>query len=396
MASLLMKQFCGKLFDLNRNVLILMFFLVMVLSFAFYSYLYAFCEALVKHIQSSNSIQPSNTLLSTVIDRNYPPIVPKKTILLWTPFFGKKDYVKFSDYYCDVSNCLFSSNRDLLNVSDAVVFHMRDVNLKDLPSLRTPDQRWVLLHHEAPPHSPKDTVIGLDHLINWTITYRLDSDIVLTSKLVPKVESVQIQANSIDYAANKTRMVAWFVSNCRTPSRREDYVNELRRTVTVDIYGDCGEHRCVQKMSPKCYNDAARDYRFYLSFENSLCKDYVTEKFFAPMRYNIVPIVFGGANYSLFAPSGSYINADLFSSPRALGNYLIQLSKDKNRDKYNSYYDWKKKYEYVLDPYPCQLCKKLNDKLEPVKTWNNLDKWWFEDAQCKQWLSSTEPWLFRQ
>ena len=38
---------------------------------------------------------------------------------------------------------------------------------------------------------------------------------------------------------------------------------------------------------------------FYLAFENSKCDDYVTEKFFATAKMDIVPIVMGGSNYSV-------------------------------------------------------------------------------------------------
>ncbi len=34
-------------------------------------------------------------------------------------------------------------------------------------------------------------------------------------------------------------------------------------------------------------------HKFYLAFENSICKDYVTEKFFTRMGH-MVPIVMGG------------------------------------------------------------------------------------------------------
>lgn len=38
-------------------------------------------------------------------------------------------------------------------------------------------------------------------------------------------------------------------------------------------------------------------YKFFLSFENTFCNDYVTEKLFSILLLNIVPIVFGGVGY---------------------------------------------------------------------------------------------------
>jgi len=50
------------------------------------------------------------------------------------------------------------------------------------------------------------------------------------------------------------------------------------------------------------------------SFENSLCKDYVTEKFFKVFEHDMVPIVFGHADYSKIAPPKSYIKVEDFKS----------------------------------------------------------------------------------
>ena len=38
----------------------------------------------------------------------------------------------------------------------------------------------------------------------------------------------------------------------------------------------------------KCFYD--NNFRFYLAFENALCKDYVTEKIFNALRLNTIPV----------------------------------------------------------------------------------------------------------
>ena len=58
-----------------------------------------------------------------------------------------------------------------------------------------------------------------------------------------------------------------------------------------------------------------RQYKFYLSFENSLCPDYVTEKLYNPLLYSTVPVVYNGADYeSMMAPRHSYIDVRNFTS----------------------------------------------------------------------------------
>ena len=54
--------------------------------------------------------------------------------------------------------------------------------------------------------------------------------------------------------------------------------------------------------------------QFYLSLENSLCKDYITEKFWKILPYNVIPIVLNGVNMSSIAPPHSYIDISDFSN----------------------------------------------------------------------------------
>jgi len=46
---------------------------------------------------------------------------------------------------------------------------------------------------------------------------------------------------------NKTKLVAWIVSNCDATSGRGRYVEELKKHIAIDIYGKCGSLKCDNK-----------------------------------------------------------------------------------------------------------------------------------------------------
>jgi alpha-1,3-fucosyltransferase len=98
-------------------------------------------------------------------------------------------------------------------------------------------------------------------------------------------------------------------------------------------------------------------YKFYLSFENSLCEDYVTEKFFKVLNYTIIPIVLGGANYSRIAPAKSFIDVIDFQSIAQLAEYIKYL--DQNETAYAEYFEWKNYFRtsMTLKNGFCQLCQ---------------------------------------
>jgi len=77
-----------------------------------------------------------------------------------------------------------------------------------------------------------------------------------------------------------------------------------------------------------------------------LCPDeYVAEKFYRTLSLDIVPIVYGGADSSQYAPAHSYINIADFKSPKELADYLHLL--DQNDALYLEYFEWKKFYQVV-------------------------------------------------
>jgi alpha-1,3-fucosyltransferase len=136
-------------------------------------------------------------------------------------------------------------------------------------------------------------------------------------------------------------------------------------------------------------------YKFYLSFENAICPDYVTEKFFKIMGHDIVPVVYGGADYTQHAPPHSYIDARKFQ-PKELAAYLKLL--DANETLYNEYFWWKDYYrvEYSIEDTTrhgfCDLCQKLHEQKDgELKSYKDLDSEWGEKNKCQPFDPSWIP-----
>jgi hypothetical protein len=99
-------------------------------------------------------------------------------VLSWTPCFGSyTELPPIKHLKCKYQNCELTSNRSLFNVSDAVLFHWRDINVSDLPSYHSANQTWILLNQESPNNSPSHVIVPLADQINWTMTYRSNSNI---------------------------------------------------------------------------------------------------------------------------------------------------------------------------------------------------------------------------
>ena len=361
-------------------------------------------------------------LISTVARDVKSKVTQTKNIVIWNSqhrvdsgVFFVREPEPFKAKGCPVTDCRIVRNyKDLpFDFYDAVVFNMLDYEEIDFPEelglKRRDHQRYVFLTQEAPPLLWL-TVSSFDGYFNWTMSFTDYSDIKLIyGKIKPKSSAPREDSEVrrlIDethhwprnYLANKTKSVAWMVSNCYTDSLRETYVEELSKYIDVDIYGKCGNLTCAHKFTDwlshsECYDVLANNYKFYLSFENALCRDYASEKFFLPLIHDIVPVVYGGANYTALAPPHSFIDALQFT-PRQLARYLHRVGS--NKTLYNEFFWWKDHYEVEAETYQmllhayCDLCKKLHEDDRP-KIYPNITTLWDAYAQCM----SIDPWNIR-
>ncbi|XP_077504305.1 alpha-(1,3)-fucosyltransferase C-like [Amblyomma americanum] len=327
----------------------------------------------------------------------------KPRILFWTTVFGdwysglSKHGTAEVRYWQPVGGCAdrcyIANDRRTLSVSDAVVFYACDLNASDLPSQRAQGQKWVLWSLEAPTSCDLSPLVPMQSAINWTMTYRRDSDVLDGYAEVTRLErpaSYSMQDLKWTWKRKKI-MAVWAVSHCETFGKREDFVDDLRRHVQVDVYGKCGNLSCSRQVRFSCYRKFAREYFFLLSFENTVCRDYVTEKLYMALLYDIIPVTFGGAEYETMAPPGSYIDALKFRTPKDLADYLKKVAGD--FELYKSYFRWKGKYN--VEPWAyytfCKLCAKLHsNSFRERSVYPNILRWWNETSYCRAWNRETK------
>ena len=184
-----------------------------------------------------------------------------------------------------------------------------------------------------------------------------------------------------------------YVSHCDALSGRQNYVKELQKyNITVDIFGKCsGLRDGCNHTDLKCVHKIRSKYKFYLAFENSICSEYITEKYWNTLNsdsYNI-PIALGAKidEYRTLSPPNSFLHVRNFTSPKVLADYMHKVAKD---DKlFNSYHKWRETYELYKPPaeeFDCWLCRMAWE--QPAKKHSSYSKFWSRKGLCEE---SVEP-----
>ena len=256
-------------------------------------------------------------------------------------------------------------------------------------SSRDPKQIWVARGKE--PTIAGTDFIGTRQLVNWfnftaalspKATFR-DSYVGVIKRMKrEKMSNIEKEYDSFE----KDKDFCWMVSNCGAPSRRFDMASEIINHLPgkVHMWGKAFP-RCMPKVNKtKIINHGftTRDTveylvelskcKFYFAFENSICSDYITEKFGNPLAQYAIPIVNGWReSYEQILP-GSFIHVADFKNYSRVAEYLSQLLG--NKEEFFAYHKWrltrevlKQERSQMYNLIHCRVCEKVYKTREANK-----------------------------
>ena len=146
---------------------------------------------------------------------------------------GQEQFVRDQ---CPITNCWMTNDQSQARAADALLISEFYDSSRPLYLPKPLRQVWIAQHWESPLHNRIDPK-SVRGLINWTASYRHDSTVVFRyGKMVPSAAAtaaVTSGAASVNYAAGKTKLVAWFVSNCNAGNQRMRYAQELSQFIQV-------------------------------------------------------------------------------------------------------------------------------------------------------------------
>jgi len=288
---------------------------------------------------------------------------------------------------CEYSNCVVvnpyrlqdsstyprASQLAVTNAANIVLAQIHQAFIKPTDQMLNlrPDQYLAIFSWEATSWNDNTFPPQLDGLVNFTITHRDTSDVPSWHFYKGCRYKRKTKLQATNYAHNKTKVALAFISHCQSINYdRLKMVEALSKYVPVDVYGACGKPDPCSNGNKSCLYELSKKYYFYLSFENSLCKDYITEKFWERFSEpaNMVPVAMGGLQieeYSKLAPENSFIHVRNFTSIAELGNHLWYLVT--NEAAYNRYHQWRETWEVTnlkLSMWlpACELCRIANEK----------------------------------
>ncbi|XP_053348927.1 4-galactosyl-N-acetylglucosaminide 3-alpha-L-fucosyltransferase 9-like [Clarias gariepinus] len=304
-------------------------------------------------------------------------------VLIWFWPFNRTFDLDLCSSQFNINNCVLTADRDAIYEADAVLIHHRNIALdaSNLPQdPRPPHQKWIWMNFESPSNAPQ--IPGLDDLFNISLSYRKDADISMPyGSLVLHDHPYK---NFTDFVpAQKDKLVCWIVSNYNPEHRRLQYYTQLNKYIPIHVYGNMFENQ----VSEEEYEKIISSCKFYLSFENSVHKDYITEKLFNALDLGAVPIAFGPSrqNYECFVPGDAFIHVNDFPTIMALAKHILHLHQ--NDAMYLRYFRWRRRFRVKKTVFPventCQACEYIRQNRQ-YQVLTNLCQWfWYTSDGLK-------------
>uniref|UniRef100_A0A914I2L6 Fucosyltransferase n=1 Tax=Globodera rostochiensis TaxID=31243 RepID=A0A914I2L6_GLORO len=250
---------------------------------------------------------------------------------------GFPAYLPITAQYKCPFKCEYTANRSLEENSSMLIFHVHGSCLIDYwPKKRHPNQNYVMFTVESPLYTQMyfNQNIMTDTFFNTTVTYQTDSTVFM-----PYDSLVRITA-ATPIGDRWTEDEIFMVSHCEANSGRDFLTKALQGMLNLDLYGHCGGGRSCDT---NCYNSEMDNHLFYFAFENSVCPQYITEKFWRSLRKLTIPVVLRRAVFSgIDIPPNAFIAADDFGTVNELAQYLISLQNDTAR--HLNHFEWTKTY----------------------------------------------------
>ena len=226
------------------------------------------------------------------------------------------------------------------------------------------------------------------------MTYRMDSDIPVPYGRTVLSETFRKQSFFDTKLKRKKKLLAVMGSNCAGSNGRWNYIYELKLLLgkEFDIYGKClggDTTTCPGHFDRDC--EALNDYKFYLAFENSNCREYLTEKvFWNGYEKFAIPVIMGAPREDCerLLPPDSFLHVSNFSSPSTLANYLKYMHK--NYDEYYQFHEWRRRYKVInehgyfgsVSRHFCRVCEALHYNSVKRNVYGDLESFWSKKRDC--------------
>ncbi|XP_063825123.1 alpha-(1,3)-fucosyltransferase 10 [Ostrinia nubilalis] len=322
-------------------------------------------------------------------------LTPKHPVIMWWTsnfggFVGTRTCAR--NIKCDM---LSDRNESHAYKVEAYLFYGSQIKINDLPP-RNSEDVWGLYHEESPRNLEELMHEPMLSLFNFSATFSRHSNVPFPLQYLESLEAITdgqhfVPTKIKNMLLTEIAPVMYLQSDCETSTERDSYVKELMKHIEIDSYGACLKNKelpekftgdYLNNLNENDFLDFVARYKFVIAIENGVCEDYITEKFWRPIKVGSVPIYFGSPSIKDWFPNDkSAILLDDFTTPEILSKHLKKLLA--NDSLYEEYLEHKTK-QIITNT---KLVKELKERPYQTDGLDTVER--FECFICEQLHNKT-------